>query len=807
MTSKNSTILNGQSAAQFQVRYFASATDYANNSAIANPDNYPNTNAYQLQNIIAEVSNTANVSCKATTSFNIQVFASPTPAAPTAILPIKICDNTSVGSDADGKVLFDLSQRALTILNGQSGSNFTLSYFKDNAFLMPISNPTNYQNSSPTETIFVKITNNQNSTCVATTSFQIEVLPLPLANATATLKQCDSNNDGFTAFNLNEAKVLLVTNPSAVTFAFFTSDPSLPNPTPINNLATFVNQTVNSQTIYVRITNANGCFRVATINLIISTTNLPPTAQKSFTVCDDTVSGSNTDGIATFNFSSATPQIQNLYPVGQLLTIAYFKNIDDALAEVNPITNTANHTNTGFPNLQTIYVRVDSQVNNECLGIAPLISLVVEPIPIIQNKIIRHCDDNQDGIYSFDTTNLQTTLLSGLTNVSVVYFSQNGTPLPSPLPNSFITASQTLTVKITNTTTAACNYNATLQFIVDALPQAFSVPINLTTVCDNEPEPTQQNGSYPFDGLAIHNALIGTQTGLTINYFDANGAVLPSPLPNIFNSVSQNISVEIINPLNISCPANAVIPLVVNPVPNINLTGDELVCTNDATFIKVIGAGLTDPSTVANFSYAWYKNGILIANANQYSLSVNSQGNYTVVVTNANSCFRTRTIVVNASDAAQITDIEITDLSDNNTIKITANGQGTYVYSIDGTTYQNAPIFTNVDAGIYNVYVKDLYGCGISTKEISILGIPPFFTPNGDGYNDFWNIQGANERLNSTAKVLIFDRFGKLIKQISPTSQGWDGTFNQLPLPSDDYWYAIELENQRVVKGHFALKR
>ena len=212
-------------------------------------------------------------------------------------------------------------------------------------------------------------------------------------------------------------------------------------------------------------------------------------------------------------------------------------------------------------------------------------------------------------------------------------------------------------------------------------------------------------------------------------------------------------------------------------------------------------------TATAGMTYMWYKDGVLIANANQYSLSVNSQGNYTVLVTNSNNCSRTRTIVVTASDAAVITNVITTDLSDNNTILVTASGQGTYVYSIDGTTYQTSNNFTNVAAGIYTVYVKDLYGCGISTKEISVLGIPTFFTPNGDGFNDYWNVSGANERLNSTTKIQIFDRFGKLIKQINPTSQGWDGTFNQLALPSDDYWYSIQFENQKVVKGHFALKR
>jgi gliding motility-associated-like protein len=88
-----------------------------------------------------------------------------------------------------------------------------------------------------------------------------------------------------------------------------------------------------------------------------------------------------------------------------------------------------------------------------------------------------------------------------------------------------------------------------------------------------------------------------------------------------------------------------------------------------------------------------------------------------------------------------------------------------------------------------------------------VLGIPKFFTPNGDGYNDYWNIDGVNQNFYAKSTIHIFDRYGKLLKQISSTGQGWDGTFNSQNVPSDDYWYVIKLDDTRIVKGHFALKR
>jgi gliding motility-associated-like protein len=60
------------------------------------------------------------------------------------------------------------------------------------------------------------------------------------------------------------------------------------------------------------------------------------------------------------------------------------------------------------------------------------------------------------------------------------------------------------------------------------------------------------------------------------------------------------------------------------------------------------------------------------------------------------------------------------------------------------------------------------------------------------------------------AVIYIYDRAGKLLKQISTTGLGWDGTFNGMPLPADDYWFTInytENGEQRVFKAHFAIKR
>jgi gliding motility-associated-like protein len=149
------------------------------------------------------------------------------------------------------------------------------------------------------------------------------------------------------------------------------------------------------------------------------------------------------------------------------------------------------------------------------------------------------------------------------------------------------------------------------------------------------------------------------------------------------------------------------------------------------------------------------------------------------------------------------------DLASSNSITISVAGTGNYVYGLDDEFgyYQKENVFSDVTAGIHTVFVKDLNGCGIVPKEVAVLGIPNYFTPNEDGFNDYWNIKGTNTAFNTKTIIHIFDRYGKLIKQISPLSQGWDGTINGQQMPASDYWYSIQLEDGRILKGHFSLKR
>jgi gliding motility-associated-like protein len=487
------------------------------------------------------------------------------------------------------------------------------------------------------------------------------------------------------------------------------------------------------------------------------------------------------------------------------LDITYYRNLTDALAEQNAINDISNHTNISNPVTQNIYVRVDSQVNNECLGLGHHITLNVEPLPIVEPQLLKECDDNHDGIFAFDTTNLETQLLNGLTDVSVFYFDENGVSLPSPLPNPFVTASQTINFTVKNNFGQQCEYTSTITFTVDDLPEAFPIPENLTSICDDEIDPALQDGVVPFDTSTFQSTILGNQTGVEISYFDQNNVALSSPLPNPFVSGSQTIRVELKNSLNPTCFTTYNISLIVHPNPVISLIGNELICSDNPAFIKIIDAGLTDPSLQNEYTYTWFLDNVLVPNQTNYTLTVNQEGAYTVIVENQLGCTSSRTIEVTASNSATIENIVVTDLSDNNSITVKVSGLGEYVYNLNGGTFQESEVFSGLIPGIYTIGIADEKGCKSVYETVYILGTPKYFSPNGDSYNDFWNIQFLDPTLN--LKISIFDRFGKLLKLFNPKDTGWDGTYNGTPLPATDYWYVIEFESGRFVRGHFSLVR
>ena len=813
---------------------------YHTSQPLAESGNAPLTSPFESGSttIFARVENNLNPSCYAISSFDLEVYETPVPLDASSILPIQECDNTSVGTDTDGLVVFDITQRKTNILNGQDPNGFNISYYSDDTYNSPIPNPSSFENTvSGGQTIYVRVTSNQYGDCYADTAVQIEVLELPVVNNPSTYSQCDDvSNDGQALFNLTLDSIKSEINPNHTTeglqFTYYEDlNEAENNGTAITNPGAYLDAPgFVPEIVYIRVENPNNCYRVVPLTLevnpysgALALYNPNPIHQ-----CDDGIDPR--DGISTFDLSGFKDHIENVVFSTFNASAHLYETQSDAELEINEITDLTNHQNINSPNSQDIWVRVKSDLNNNCLGLEEFPGLlIVEALPYANPvSIDRQCDDDFDGAYPFDVSTLETTVLGGQSynDVSITYFDSTGNPLKdfsgndvtSPLPNTLLMDSQTIIIRLTNNNTSdpdgACFHETFLEFIVDVQPIAN--PVTVSPVCDGDAGDIDDDGVYPFDTSSFTGIILGTQSTMEIyyGYIDQNGnAVTDSPtLPNPLMSGSQTITVEVRNPLNNTCSAATDLQLTVNQLPDFTIETPQIVCSSDPDFTIVLDPVEADPNEV--FDYLWqYQDGSVLSNAP--TLTVSTPGIYTVTLTKTDGtgCSRSREVFVNASELATITqeDITVVDLSDNNTVTINENnlGLGDYEFAMDDELgpYQDEPFFERVKAGIHTLFVRDKKGCGTASIDISVIGYPKFFTPNNDGYNDYWQIKGVNAQFQPNSSIYIFDRYGKLLKQIATTSNGWDGTFNGDRMRSDDYWFKVMLQDGRTFMGHFSLKR
>lgn len=619
------------------------------------------------------------------------------------------------------------------------------------------------------------------------------------------LTACDNDGvlDSKTPFNLSSNNSLMIGSQSNVVVTYHTStnDATL-GTNPILNPNAFAN-TVNPQQIYGRLTSNTNCFATVPFQIFVNNNIAIPNSESE--ICDDATDGNDANGRATFNLSAVS---QNLFGTASIagLTFAYYLNQTDATAEQNALPQ--NYYNASA-NQQNVVAVVKNA--NGCKG-TKLIVFRVNPLPNKINYSLTQCDTvlNPDGFATFSLSEASNAISGSNTNFLVTYYADNAAAAANtPLNNIYTNISnpQTVISKITNIATG-CSSFSNLQLIVNVVISQNIAPLQTCDVAN------QENGFATFN---LNNAAVVVSLSQMATYFSTldNALLEINPIVNVAsytNVVAYNDSFFVRIETNNQCSGITTVGLIVNklPVLETNSTQNYVVCANKPSEFITIDAALMSGNP-NNFTYKWFLNGAAIV-PNTYSVSINVAGTYVVEVYTAANCFKTRTIVVKASGTAVISDIKITELTinDNTVIVNLAPSANVFVYSIDEPQgpFQNGNVFNNVSSGIHTVYVSDTNGCGVVSKQIAILGFPDFFTPNGDSYNDTWSVDGQNNNFNRNTKVSIFDRYGRLLKEIAPKDfRGWDGTFNSEAMPADDYWYVVVLENGLVVKNNFTLKR
>ncbi|WP_304504277.1 T9SS type B sorting domain-containing protein [Aestuariivivens sp. NBU2969] len=934
-------VLGPQREADFIMSFHLSEEDArSNDNPITSPEAYTNTQEKETIWIrIAERTQT----CFEVVSFNISVIKETIANTP---LDYDLCDDVESGSNSDGLALFDLSTKVDEILGDQPSLDYEVRFYQsqDDASIGLVNTQIGslIQNMANPQTVYARVENKVNPTCFGVTAFNLVVNSLPVINSNVSLIQCDDDNDGFTIFNLTEANTLVSSNSINETFTYYESEAGAKDALAIDqitNVLDYSNKSILNDKVYVRVENSNGCYRIATVDLLVSATQIPKAFNLTFQACDDkTLDNDSSNGITTFNFSEAQDKIKSLFPNnGQELTISYYTSEIDALSEINAIADIGNHRNETSPIVQQIYVRVDSNITNSCLGLGSHITLIVKPIPL-QKEISDYVLCGNDDFSNFNLTTKNTEIIgSQTTPILISYHVTKQDALDNiPITNdsNYLNTSNPQTIYVraqfdengngVSDINECFNIDMSFNLIVNKNPIIFE-PESIKKCSDDvtaeydltirEEQITGGDGSIElayFETLldlennnpitkpknylntVLDKDIIVLATGSnrcsstvnlslkTILYGNLNSSPLPIEACEINKADTALFDLtiredEILNGLNASdyiftyyineldalarnnsiiedpnnfenniptlqtiyanvkfasneCFIVVPIKLVVNHLPKIRIEEEYVICLNNNNEVldPVNTPFLSIPPIdtqldITEYTFQWFNAtvseamldpiGTVISGATSSYYTPTKPGHYTVLVTNRTTgCDNMVGTEVVGSYPPETISIELLTqtFSKNNSIEVMVVGLGEYEFRLNDGLWQSSNVFERIAGGEHTIYVRDLLNCNEISEIKIIIDYPKFFTPNGDGFNDTWNIKGIADYPNS--EIYIFDRYGKLLKQLNPNGIGWDGTFNGDKQPSDDYWFTVKyyepLDNiQKVFRAHFTLKR
>ncbi|MCU4188099.1 T9SS type B sorting domain-containing protein [Flavobacterium sp. HXWNR29] len=393
-------------------------------------------------------------------------------------------------------------------------------------------------------------------------------------------------------------------------------------------------------------------------------------------------------------------------------------------------------------------------------------------------------------------------------NYTIGYFYDTAGVNPVPPGTVFNTPNTTTTIYVyaVNGDRIICTQEDSFDIVVSETPNLSTLGL----VFD-----TDECGTYVLPTLPV--------TAYNINYYSQSGGNATDLITNLNISTPGTYTYYVYASAigNPNCNDEISFTFTVHPLLDITLQGG-IICVDSQTGTVYSTYTIDSGLNPAFFTVNWYLNGTLMGTGASYTAS--QAGVYDVEFikltpdVGANCNYNNTTVTIIQSGPA-VADFTVSSAFENNTF-ITVNiidGFGDYLYQLeypngDLSELQSSNVFSNLATGEYFINIFDTLGDCSPTRlgPIYIINYPNYFTPNGDGINDNWNIWDLSQQ--SDAVISIFDRYGKFLKQISPAGLGWDGTFNGEKLPSTDYWFTVDYlpqnsQTRQVFRAHFSLKR
>jgi gliding motility-associated-like protein len=801
------------------VTYYDNLTN-AQNGTSPIPLQYQNQIPYGPQTIYARLQSNAGCQGYYIKVFTIKVQALPAFQNPGSI-NIDLTDCDDYGPD-DASTLFNLTMHQPMFAGIQAN---TLYSYHTNAIdagtgSNAIQTPQAYANTANPQTIYLRAHNTLTG-CQNIMPFTLTVINPVVPASPAVVVLCDTDADGSEMANLSlyNADIQNGNTTAAVTYYNTQADAENKTSAITSYLATYI-----PQTIWVRLENTTGCYGYGITSFTLAAAPLPVFSNPlnvdvNLKKCDD---DAITNNATAFDLTQHEAFFTGNQPD---VTITYHTTLATAEAGTGAIGTPAAYVNTSV--LQTIYVRLANAAG--CHNVYSFTIEILHPLfPGLPADIIL-CGDSKTGFELFDLTVNDAPIIGTTTNAVVTYYTSQQdainqvNPIIGPYQNQWGYVQQIIWARLEGT--AGCTGFNIVAFTikVQRLPQ-FINPQNIALSMQHCDDDGVNDQSTTFNLTTNTTMLLGNQPGMVVTYhtdaaeaaLGTNAMLTPDAFANTVNPQTvyirmyspvtgcynvQPFDVEVINPFKAGDPADL-------SLCDILENGHQLFVLSQNT--EAIKNG--QPDTQVSY-YASQQDAQ--AGTNPLNDGYTNQQPYTTQtiwarLDSTSGCFgfdiTSFTISVLPLPAAEYT-INIADFTLNHNVITVAMGNNTadFEFAINGSQYSDNNTFTGLEPGVYTVRIRSKDGCRVIEEQVVILNYPKFFTPNGDGSNEFWTISYLS--FFPGAKVNIFDRYGKLVKSYWGSDPGWDGTYNGHNLLATDYWFALEMEGGRTVRGHFSLLR
>lgn len=768
-----------------------------------------NQNAGTTASYVLEV--TEQALCK-TASNAVSITINAKPRLNTAPVVLQQCDYISPNND--GIAIMDLAQAYNSITNGTTG--LTLSYFLDPALTQPVTTPNLFTNTTPfAQTIYVTgIDPTQTPICTSNVAtINLVINPTSVAAYSDMASVCPQLNTNYGLVDFDSQRTIIKNRffPTInVEIAFYINetDASIEQ----NELTNSSQIPVGVSTIYTRIETNNNCDGIGTFKVEVYSSP----AQNAITP----INACQTEVILLANKDSDILTGQN-----PTVSATYFNTFDNARDNVSSINKNSPlaltvGTKVIFVRLFDTATQCFSIVNFNLNVFANPTLVTPDPITICGNTTVDFNLDSRISQITSGNANYQVSFYATVADMTA------NTPIA--VTNPYNSASKTIYIKVIDASNNGCSSTTSLVLKVVGSPGSTTNP-DILQACDD-------SGFYSFDLTQRQAQMAGTTPLNTIQfkyYTDETNALNNSnatiPTPSAFTNTTrdyQKIYVRMNSTVNSNSESGEAcfrileLELFVRPFPANNLqTQPYRICIDIRN--NVINPAFIDAQlSEADYDFTWYNgfdanssNVISSQTASTFSTSV--PGNYSVKITNTTNTALCSTIVnftaknsfipfsIIGDPAEQIT------FESNSAVTAIVTPQSPdFQYMIDDNGWQDSNVFHNIKEGIHILKVRNRYGCGEISTRIVVVDYPKYFTPNGDGYNDTWNIGGRTSL--DISNIYIFDRYGKILTDLRVNGIGWDGMYNGHPLPADDYWFKIIYQKdgaKKEFKSHFALKR